>query len=889
MLWKKIELHGETASIKPKKIRRLNNTREQNGNFPVFEILRCSCLFPLGFRLPRTAREAYKRGSNGRTFEFMKKRLSSILEMGLGASSWPTALIGIVVLKAVLSLAVKQGSFLVSYSGISYFLLVVLATSFALRNTIENTLRRRSFWALLTVAYGLWALDQGLYLYYELGLHIEVPNTSMADPVLFLHIVLLLAAVATLPHRNVSDLKPYRLILNSLLLALFWIFLYGYVAFPYRYLFSGAAPFSYAVRFDILYFLENLALVLVLGVLVFRVEAPWRSIYFHLFGASALYAVSSTFANLAIDSGGYVNGKLYGLGLTASVCWFVWVPLRARRVPETEVRAPQSDRSKRSEASVWPMLVVVMISIPIVWELLQRNENPRLRSLRLLIAFVTIVSLASAACIREYLARRELASQVGLADDRLRLAMEAGKSVGWDWDIQTGQNTLFGDLRTTFGIPSNTFVGRVEDFRRCVHPDDREAVWKALSDARQSHQPYAAEFRVLWPDGTVRWIAAKGKFYYSRDGEPQRMLGTGADITDQKRMEEALRESEERLRLAAEAGRMYAFEWNAVTDAVLQAAGFAPMDGEGEPRPKTGQQMLARVHPDDRPGFVAAIHQTSPPNPLCRISYRMLRSDGSTTWAETIARGFFDENGKMLRMVGMVADANERKLAEEALSSVNRRVIEAEEQERSRIARELHENIGQRLALLAIEIDQLKTALGQKTGVHSRLETVWRQTLEILTDVKASAHELHSPRLEYLSLAAVMRCFCKEFGERKRVEIDFQNDGLPNFIEPSTAVCLLRVLQEALHNGVRHSGVKQFEVRLWGASEEVHLTIRDSGAGFDLEAALHGDGLGLISMRERLKLLHGTFSIESQPTSGTTIKACVPLRSGSKTLRAAAG
>ena len=241
----------------------------------------------------------------------MTKPFSSILGMKLRFASWPMALIGIVVIKAVLSLAVKPGSFLVSYSGISYFLLLLLATAFAIRSGIRQTLGSRPFWVLLAIAYGLWSLNQGLKLYYELGRHMDAPDNSMADPVLLLHIVPLMAAVATFPHRNVSDRKPHRAILNTLLLLFFWGFLYGYFIFPYQYLFSSSAtPASYGVRFDILYLLENLALVLALGILTLRVQPPWKSIYLHLFGASILYTLSSAVANLAIDSGGYVNGKL---------------------------------------------------------------------------------------------------------------------------------------------------------------------------------------------------------------------------------------------------------------------------------------------------------------------------------------------------------------------------------------------------------------------------------------------------------------------------------------------------------------------------------------------------------------------------------------------------
>jgi hypothetical protein len=283
---------------------------------------------------------------------------------------------------------------------------LLLATSSAVRNGIQDTLGSRPFWVFLAIAYCLWALDQWLFIYYELGRHIEVPNNSIADPVLFLHIVPLMAAVATLPHWNVSDRKLYRAILNPLKLLFFWSFLYGYFVFPYQYLFSSSAtPSSYAMRFDTLYLLENLALVVTVAILTLRVQAPWKSIYLHLFGASTLYALSSAVANLAIDSGGYVNGKLYGLGLTAAVCWFVWIPLRARQEPGAEGAATLFDSSQSSQGSIWAMLLVVMISIPIVWELFERNENTGPRTLRLLVAIAAIVCLASAAYINEYLAR----------------------------------------------------------------------------------------------------------------------------------------------------------------------------------------------------------------------------------------------------------------------------------------------------------------------------------------------------------------------------------------------------------------------------------------------------------------------------------------------------
>jgi len=727
----------------------------------------------------------------------------------------------------------------------------------------------------------LWPLvaRPGLFLFYELGLHIEVPNNSIADPVLFLHIVPLMAAVAILPHRNLSDRELYRAVLNSLLLLFFWSFLYGYVVFPYQYLFSNAT--SYALRFDILYLLENSALVLAAGILTLRVGAPWKSIYLHLLGASTLYALSSSVANLAIDSGGYVNGKLYGLGLTASVCWFVWVPLRARKLTGADANATQSGGSQGSQASAWTMLVVVMISIPMVWELFQRTETAAMRTLRLLVAIVAIVCLASAAYIKEYLAKRDLVSRIGLANDRLRLAMQAGASVAWESDIKSGRDLWFGDLQTIFGIPSDTYATSVEEFIRYVHPDDRQRVSEALVDARQNRKLYAAEFRIVRPDGTVRWLAARGKFYYATNGNPERMLGVSLDITERKLTEEKLREYEKAVEgseeMIAVVNREYRY--------LIANRKFL------NSRSMTKEQVVGRLVPEvlNKGVFETVVKEKL--DECFRgkvVRYEMRYTYPALGERDLLISNFpIEGSGGVDRVACILQDITERKRAEEALSCINRRVIEAEERERNRIARDLHEDIGQRLALLAIGLEQLKSDLPNQTvELLDRMDAVWKQTLGILTDVKASAHELYSPRLEYLGIAAVMNSFCSEFAERKRVEIDFRNHGLPSVVLPDVSICLFRVLQEALHNGVKHSGVQKFEVQLWGSSDEIHLTVSDSGAGFDIEAATKGGGLGLTRIEQRVKLVKGTFSIDSQPERGTTVHVSVPI-SASDFMRAA--
>jgi signal transduction histidine kinase len=322
---------------------------------------------------------------------------------------------------------------------------------------------------------------------------------------------------------------------------------------------------------------------------------------------------------------------------------------------------------------------------------------------------------------------------------------------------------------------------------------------------------------------------------------------------------------------------MFSYEWDAATDLVVRTGEYAEMlCTDRGVHLTSGQQVSAKVHPDDREIVLSADAALSPEKPNLRVCHRMTRPDGSVIWVEKTGRGHFNEQGQILRIVGMVADITERKLAEAALADVSRRLIEAQDQERNRIARELHDDIGQRLALLSIELDQLQGA-SNLPEVRRRMGELHRQAGEITSDVQTLSHELHSTRLDYLSPVVAMRSLCREIGQQTKVEIEFKNQDLPSPLPPEISLCFFRVLQEALRNSVKHSGSRRIEVGLYGTPDEVHLAVIDCGVGFDREAAKGSRGLGLVSMEERVKILNGTLSIESQPNRGTTVRASVPL------------
>jgi len=332
------------------------------------------------------------------------------------------------------------------------------------------------------------------------------------------------------------------------------------------------------------------------------------------------------------------------------------------------------------------------------------------------------------------------------------------------------------------------------------------------------------------------------------------------------------------LRLAAQAGRMYAYEWDRKTDVIIRSAEFTHILGaKGDSKDTTCQQMLKTVHPDDREKILTAANACTPENPTCRVRYRVVRPDGSVVWLEKNALAFFDAKGKILRMIGMVADITERKLAEEAISGINRRLIEAQEAERARIARDLHDDIGQRLAMLSVTLDQTKRiAPGSDRGFADRIDELRKQVQDISTEVYALSHELHSSKLRHMDMVHAMRGFCMELSEQQNVDINFGHKDIPGSVPPEISICLFRVLQEALHNAVKHSKVRLFDVEARGTSDAILLTIRDTGLGFDAENAMKGPGLGLTSMQERLNLVNGQLSIQSQPSHGTSVHARVP-------------
>jgi signal transduction histidine kinase len=259
------------------------------------------------------------------------------------------------------------------------------------------------------------------------------------------------------------------------------------------------------------------------------------------------------------------------------------------------------------------------------------------------------------------------------------------------------------------------------------------------------------------------------------------------------------------------------------------------------------------------------------------------RKDGTTTWVRWDIHPWRTSSGIIGGILIFVEDITHRKQMQEALSAMSRKLIQSQEQERTRIGRELHDDINQRIAMLAVELEQVQN---DPSDVQNRLQEFRNQMVELSNDVQALSHELHASKLEYLGVVSGMRSWCKEFGERQNMVIDFKSD-VSSVVSFDIGISLFRVLQEALHNAAKHSAVKRMEVELRETPNEIHLIVADRGKGFDVETAIRSQGLGLTSMQERVRLLNGSVEIRSKPMAGTTIHVRVPFRSEHNDQRAA--
>jgi PAS domain S-box-containing protein len=350
------------------------------------------------------------------------------------------------------------------------------------------------------------------------------------------------------------------------------------------------------------------------------------------------------------------------------------------------------------------------------------------------------------------------------------------------------------------------------------------------------------------------------------------------DISDRKRGELLLRESEERFRLVANTAPVLI--WMSGADKLCNFfnQGWLSFTGRSL-EDQLGNGWTSGVHPEDLKRCIDIYSSSFDARVDFEMEYRLLRFDGEYRWIVDYGVPRFEPDGSFCGYIGSCVDITDRKLAAESLHTLTGRLIHAQEEERTRIARELHDDFNQRLALQCIDIDQLRKKLPDLAeGERVRLARILQRTKTMSADIRSLSHGLHSSRLEYIGLLPALSGLCKEVSEKYKIDIRFSENELSVDIPKEVALCLFRVTQEALANVVKHSRAASAYVELDLDEGTLRLRILDQGTGFDPSDPSRGAGIGLVGMTERLRLVGGKLSIRSEALRGTEVLAEVPVQ-----------
>jgi PAS domain S-box-containing protein len=390
------------------------------------------------------------------------------------------------------------------------------------------------------------------------------------------------------------------------------------------------------------------------------------------------------------------------------------------------------------------------------------------------------------------------------------------------------------------------------------------------------------------PDGTTIWVERSSHAQFNEQGRLLRIVGMVADITERKRAEEQLQESEERFRLVANTAPVMI--WMSGPDKLCTYFNQPWLTFTGRSIHQELENGWAEgVHADDLGCCLDTYKRAFDRRESFEMEYRLRRHDGEYRWIFDYGVPRFNADGSFAGYIGSASDMTDQKLAREALEKVSGQLIEAQERERRRLARELHDDICQRLAMLSLNIEKITKGWGRgPLSVADQLEQLWQQCSNLTGDVQALSRELHSSILDNLGLATAVKSFCREVSEQSGVAVEFVGKNIPDLLPREVSLALFRVVQEALHNAVKYSGQTHFDVRLQEIPGELELEVSDQGVGFDTTNTKRGGGLGLVSMAERIHQVNGTFTIDSQPNAGTRIRARVPIATPPKTMTAGA-
>jgi len=471
--------------------------------------------------------------------------------------------------------------------------------------------------------------------------------------------------------------------------------------------------------------------------------------------------------------------------------------------------------------------------------------------------------------------RMEAEQKLLASEERYRRIVETIYEGIWLLDSSFHTSFVNRQMASILGYEPKEMLGRdVLDF---YFPEDVERKRHMLA-RRQEGLGERFDERLRRKDGGEVWVRMVANPVYTDSGDFDGEMAIVTDITEQRFADEARRESEQRFQLVANSAPVMI--WMSDTDKLYNFFNKSWLEFTGRcVEQELGCGWTSGVHPEDLEQCLGIYREAFDAQEAFEMEYRLRRFDGEYRWIADYGVPRFGPNGSFSGYIGSCIDITERKLSEERLRDMSGRLIAAHEEERTRIARELHDDFSQRLTLLSIGLEQCSQELPRSSSaVRRQLESLTKLTSELATDIHNMSHRLHSSALNSLGLVPAISGFCKEFSKQHNLRIKFVHDRIPGEMPRDLTLCLFRVAQEALRNVLKHSGAQDAEVELTGHGDRIDLSVSDTGVGISAEAVGGARGLGLISMRERLRLVGGQLVIESQQSrSGTRVLARVPM------------